>query len=69
MDCNMPLMDGFQLAKTIRLQEQQQAITRATLLGFTAIAQQEIIEQCQNAGMDGCLFKPCSRQDIAQWII
>nr|WP_315079051.1 ATP-binding protein [uncultured Kosakonia sp.] len=69
MDCNMPLMDGFQLAKTIRLQEQQQAITRATLLGFTAIAQQEIIEQCQNAGMDGCLFKPCSQQDIAQWII
>jgi two-component system sensor histidine kinase EvgS len=69
MDCNMPLMDGFQLAKAIRLQEQQQAITRATLLGFTAIAQQEIIEQCQNAGMDGCLFKPCSQQDIAQWII
>ena len=69
MDCNMPLMDGFTLAKTIRLQEQQQAITRATLLGFTAIAQQEIIEQCQNAGMDGCLFKPCSQQDIAQWII
>ncbi len=69
MDCNMPLMDGFTLAKTIRLQEQQQAITRATLLGFTAIAQQEIIEQCQNAGMDGCLFKPCSQQDITQWII
>ncbi len=69
MDCNMPLMDGFTLAKTIRLQEQQQAITRATLLGFTAIAQQEIIEQCQQAGMDGCLFKPCSQQEIAQWII
>ncbi|MFS2060354.1 ATP-binding protein [Kosakonia cowanii] len=69
MDCNMPLMDGFTLAKTIRLQEQQQAISRATLLGFTAIAQQEIIEQCQQAGMDGCLFKPCSQQDIAQWII
>ncbi|MFX0568610.1 ATP-binding protein [Kosakonia cowanii] len=69
MDCNMPLMDGFQLAKTIRLQEQQQAISRATLLGFTAIAQQEIVEQCRNAGMDGCLFKPCSQQEIAQWII
>lgn len=69
MDCNMPLMDGFTLAKTIRLQEQQQAISPATLLGFTAIAQQEIIEQCQQAGMDGCLFKPCSQQEIAQWII
>lgn len=69
MDCNMPLMDGFTLAKTIRLQEQQQAISRATLLGFTASAQQEIIEQCQQAGMDGCLFKPCSQQEIAQWII
>ena len=23
----------------------------------------------QQAGMDGCLFKPCSQQEIAQWII
>ena len=69
MDCNMPLMDGFQLAKIIRLQEQQRAISRATLLGFTALAQAEIIEQCKNSGMDGCLFKPCSQQEIAKWII
>lgn len=69
MDCNMPLMDGFQLAKIIRLQEQQRAIPRATLLGFTALAQAEIIEQCKNSGMDGCLFKPCSQQEIAKWII
>lgn len=69
MDCNMPKMDGFTLAKIIRLQEQQQAISRATLLGFTAIAQPDIIAQCQNAGMDGCLFKPCSQQELAKWII
>lgn len=69
MDCNMPLMDGFTLAKMIRLQEQQRAITPATLLGFTAIAQPDIIAQCQNAGMDGCLFKPCSQQELAKWII
>ena len=69
MDCNMPQVDGFQLARTIRFQEQQRAISPATLLGCTAIAESDIIEECKNAGMDGCLFKPCSQQEIAQWII
>ncbi len=68
IDCNMPVMDGFTLAKLIRAEELRSRETRATLLGFTAIAQAEVVEQCIAAGMDGCLFKPCSQEVINKWI-
>ncbi|WLI78756.1 ATP-binding protein [Kosakonia sp. H02] len=68
IDCNMPVMDGFTLAKQLREQEQRRGVARATLLGFTAIAQAEVIEHCLAAGMDGCLFKPCSQEEIGKWI-
>ncbi|WP_342321928.1 ATP-binding protein [Kosakonia sp. BYX6] len=68
IDCNMPVMDGFTLAKRLRAQELHYGVARATLLGFTAIAQAEVIEQCLAAGMDGCLFKPCSQEEIGKWI-
>lgn len=68
IDCNMPVMDGFTLAQRLRAEERENDRERATLLGFTAIAQEEVIEQCLAAGMDGCLFKPCSQEEIAKWI-
>ena len=64
----MPVMDGFTLAKLIRAEELRSAETRATLLGFTAIAQAEVVEQCIAAGMDGCLFKPGSQEVINKLI-
>lgn len=68
IDCNMPVMDGFTLAKRLRAEEKENARARAVLLGFTAIAQEEVIGQCRAAGMDGCLFKPCSQEEIGKWI-
>lgn len=68
IDCNMPVMDGFTLAQRLRAEERENDRERATLLGFTAIAQEEVLDQCLAAGMDGCLFKPCSQEEIAKWI-
>lgn len=68
IDCNMPGMDGFTLARRLRIEEQELGRERATLLGFTAIAQDEVMEHCLAAGMDGCLFKPCTQEEIGKWI-
>ena len=58
-DCNMPVMDGYELARTIRNIEQEHPdIRKCTIFGFTANAQAEEIERCREAGMDDCLFKP-----------
>nr|WP_251029608.1 transporter substrate-binding domain-containing protein [Pseudomonas fluorescens] len=63
-DCNMPLMDGYELAREIRAYEQQSGQMPCLLLGFTANAQPEETERCQQAGMDSCLFKPTGLEDL-----
>jgi len=63
-DCNMPFKDGYALARDIREQERQRGLTPCLLLGFTANAQPQEVERCQEAGMDGCLFKPTGLDDL-----
>jgi two-component system sensor histidine kinase EvgS len=59
-DCNMPVMNGYDLARAIRQAEHEQARPRGTVLGYTANAQPEEKQRCREAGMDDCLFKPIS---------
>ncbi|MCK6188514.1 transporter substrate-binding domain-containing protein [Pseudomonas sp. EYE_354] len=65
-DCNMPLKDGYALARDIRVQERERGLKPCLLLGFTANAQAEEAERCRQAGMDGCLFKPTGLEDLRQ---
>ncbi len=65
-DCNMPLKDGYTLARDIRAQERLRGLVPCLLLGFTANAQPEEAERCRQAGMDGCLFKPTGLEDLRQ---
>ncbi|MCS5517537.1 ATP-binding protein [Pseudomonas qingdaonensis] len=57
-DCNMPGMDGHQLAREIRAQEAQANRPPCLILGLTANAQADERERCLASGMDDCLFKP-----------
>lgn len=59
-DCNMPIMNGYELARSIREHEQREEITPCIILGFTANAQPEEKQRCRDAGMNDCLFKPIS---------
>ncbi|KAA0987804.1 transporter substrate-binding domain-containing protein [Pseudomonas sp. ANT_J12] len=68
VDCNMPIMNGYDLASTIRQQEQQAQRSPCTILGFTANAQPEEIQRCKHAGMNDCLFKPLSLTVLSQWV-
>ncbi|MDN3220426.1 transporter substrate-binding domain-containing protein [Pseudomonas nunensis] len=68
VDCNMPIMNGYDLARAIREHERQQQRTPCTVLGFTANAQPEEIHRCKQAGMNDCLFKPLSLMALSQWV-
>ena len=59
-DCNMPVMNGYEMTRRIREAEAQRDMPRCTIIGFTANAQPEEKTKCQQAGMDDCLFKPIS---------
>ena len=60
VDCNMPVMNGYDLTRHIRQHERTTALPRCPIWGFTANAQSEELQRCVQAGMDDCLFKPIS---------
>lgn len=59
-DCNMPVMNGYELSRSIREYEQREHLAPCVILGFTANAQPEEKQRCAQAGMNDCLFKPIS---------
>jgi two-component system sensor histidine kinase EvgS len=65
-DCNMPVMDGYALARAIRAEEQERGLERCLIIGFTANAQPDEKDRCLQAGMDDCLFKPISLDVLQQ---
>lgn len=61
-DCNMPRMSGYELTRTLR----QHYATDFIIWGLTANAQRAVREECLQAGMDDCLFKPISINTLAE---
>jgi two-component system sensor histidine kinase EvgS len=64
-DCNMPIMNGYQLTQAIRAEESLQERSPVYIIGFTADAMNEARDRCMAAGMNSCLFKPCTLDDIS----
>ncbi|MGE8393459.1 MAG: transporter substrate-binding domain-containing protein [Pseudomonas sp.] len=65
-DCNMPIMNGYALARAIRAEEAERGLAHCLIIGFTANAQPDEKLRCLEAGMDDCLFKPISLELLKQ---
>ncbi|ELR20364.1 ATPase/histidine kinase/DNA gyrase B/HSP90 domain containing protein [Acanthamoeba castellanii str. Neff] len=69
MDCQMPVMDGFQATKCIREKEAQreQGDPQPSLpiVALTASATTEYAQRCLEVGMSDVLFKPLRRETLA----
>jgi ligand-binding sensor domain-containing protein/signal transduction histidine kinase/CheY-like chemotaxis protein/HPt (histidine-containing phosphotransfer) domain-containing protein len=63
MDCQMPVMDGYQAAHEIRVRES--GASRIPIIALTADAMSGAERQCLDAGMDGYLTKPLDRERLA----
>jgi signal transduction histidine kinase/CheY-like chemotaxis protein len=64
MDCQMPLMDGFEATREIRVQESVMNLERVPVIALTAVAAEEDRDQCLAAGMDDVLPKPFSADQL-----
>ena len=63
LDVQMPDMDGFTLAATVR---KEKAIKRTNLLMLTSAGQRGDGERCRELGIRGYLTKPMSRADLLE---
>jgi len=66
MDCNMPVMDGFEATQRIRALEQQENSQPVPIVALTAHAFEHIKQQCFDAGMDEHLSKPFDQAQLGQ---
>jgi CheY-like chemotaxis protein len=65
MDCQMPVMDGYEATRHIRRYEaQRSANERIPIVAITAGKTEVEKDRCYGAGMDRILFKPYSTAEL-----
>jgi two-component system, sensor histidine kinase len=66
MDCEMPVMDGYEATREIRRREAELALPRVPVLALTANAFDEDAVRSKAAGMDAHMAKPYSRDQLKE---
>ncbi|HEX2545998.1 MAG TPA: MHYT domain-containing protein [Ramlibacter sp.] len=71
-DCNMPVMSGYDLARSIRDLESARPGARCPIVACTANAMNDEVDHCAEAGMDAYLVKPMDlgtlMDELTRWL-
>ena len=64
MDCEMPVLDGYQTSRAIRQWEEESSLNQIPIVAITAHALDEHREKTKQAGMNGHISKPIDRSKL-----
>lgn len=67
MDIQMPIMDGFEATKAIRAGDGGK--NQIPIIALTANATKKDVEKCLEAGMNDCVSKPFTPEDLFQALV
>lgn len=68
MDCQMPVMDGYEATRTIRGIEAENNRIPTPIIALTADVMGEVIDKCHSHGMNDYLSKPVSAEKLVETI-
>ena len=68
MDCNMPIMDGFEASSILRRMFQSQEVPQCPILGITAYTGEKIKRRCLDSGMDDYISKPITQEAFFNYL-
>jgi CheY-like chemotaxis protein len=60
-DCQMPDIDGFSLARSIRHDKE---LTETPIVMLTSVERPDVADRCRRLGIDACLTKPVKHSDL-----
>ena len=69
MDCQMPVMDGYEASQKIRAGASGDAMVNIPIIAMTANAMKEDKDKCQMAGMSDYLSKPINPEKLKAAIV
>jgi signal transduction histidine kinase/CheY-like chemotaxis protein len=65
MDCQMPVMDGYEATREIRRREEAERRPRIPIIALTASASAKDVDACLGSGMDALISKPYQSATLA----
>lgn len=68
MDCNMPILDGFEAAKRLKEMMSLRRISSFGIIGCTAMVQTHELQRAIECGMNDCCTKPLDRDKIGKFL-
>ena len=64
MDCNMPIMDGYEATKEIRRRIEKGIWKELVIVGCTAYEGSDKLEKCIKVGMNMVVRKPLDKSKL-----